>query len=202
MIDEFPSLGKLDILQESLTYVAGYGLKAFLICQDLTHLRSRDNGYGPDETITSNCHVQAAFPPNRVETAEYLSKWTGLTTVSRERVTTSGSRTALFRTHESVTSEQTQRPLLTVDECMRAPGPEKEGDAIVEPGDMFIYVAGCPAIYGRQPLYFTDPIFKARAAVEPPSKTDRLREPAVDLKVDDEASNEAVAKVSDEARAA
>jgi type IV secretion system protein VirD4 len=185
MIDEFPSLGKLDILQESLTYIAGYGLKAYLICQDLTHLRSRDHGYGPDETITSNCHVQAAFPPNRVETAEYLSKWTGQTTVTRERITTSGSRTALFQTHKSVTSEQTQRPLLTADECMRSPGPEKDGDAIIEPGDMFIYVAGCPAIYGRQPLYFTDPIFTARAAIEAPSRSDRLHERAFDLQVSD-----------------
>ncbi|MCL1132254.1 type IV secretory system conjugative DNA transfer family protein, partial [Shewanella sairae] len=31
MIDEFPSLGKLDILQESLAFVAGYGIKFYLI---------------------------------------------------------------------------------------------------------------------------------------------------------------------------
>ncbi|WP_407214907.1 hypothetical protein [Enterobacter kobei] len=32
-------------------------------------MRSRDEtGYGPDETITSNCHVQNAYPPNRTET--------------------------------------------------------------------------------------------------------------------------------------
>jgi type IV secretion system protein VirD4 len=48
-----------------------------LISQDINQLKSRETGYGPDETITSNCHVQAAFPPNRLETAEHLSKLTG-----------------------------------------------------------------------------------------------------------------------------
>jgi type IV secretion system protein VirD4 len=31
MLDEFPSLGKLDILQESLAFVAGYGIKCYLL---------------------------------------------------------------------------------------------------------------------------------------------------------------------------
>src|SRR5690606_27409659 len=60
MIDEFPSLGKLEILQESLAFVAGYGIKFYLICQDINQLKSRETGYGHDETITSNCHIQNA----------------------------------------------------------------------------------------------------------------------------------------------
>ena len=31
MIDEFPALGKLEILQESLALVAGYGIKCYLM---------------------------------------------------------------------------------------------------------------------------------------------------------------------------
>jgi type IV secretion system protein VirD4 len=57
MIDEFPALGKLEILQESLAFVAGYGIKCYLITQDIAQLKSRETGYGPDETITSNCHI-------------------------------------------------------------------------------------------------------------------------------------------------
>ena len=34
--------------------------------------------------------------------------------------------------------------------------------------------AGYPAIYGRQPLYFQDPVFAARAALQPPEQTDTL----------------------------
>ena len=39
MLDEFPSLGKLEIFQESLAFMAGYGLKFYLICQDINQLQ-------------------------------------------------------------------------------------------------------------------------------------------------------------------
>ncbi len=175
MLDEFPSLGKLEILQESLAFVAGYGIKCYLICQDINQLKSRESGYGPDETITSNCHVQNAYPPNRIETAEHLSKLTGQTTVAKEQITTSGRRTSALLGQVSRTIQEVQRPLLTVDECLRMPGPVKNahGD-IEEAGDMVVYVAGYPAIYGKQPLYFQDPVFEARAAIPAPKKSDKL----------------------------
>lgn len=177
MIDEFPSLGKLDILQESLAFVAGYGIKFYLICQDLNQLKSRETGYGPDETVTSNCHVQNAYPPNRVETAEHLSKLTGQTTILKENITTSGKRTSALLGNVSRTTAEVQRALLTVDECLRMPGPKKDPEGqIEEAGDMVVYVAGYPAIYGRQPLYFKDNIFTARAAIPEPEKSDFIRE--------------------------
>jgi type IV secretion system protein VirD4 len=175
MLDEFPSLGKLQILQESLAFVAGYGIKCYLICQDLNQLKSRETGYGPDETITSNCHVQNAYPPNRIETAEHLSRLTGQTTVVKEQITTSGRRTAAMLGQVSRTFQEVQRPLLTPDECLRMPGPRKNADGnIEEAGDMVVYVAGYPAIYGKQPLYFKDPVFQARASVPAPKVSDRL----------------------------
>ncbi|PJE09588.1 type IV secretory system conjugative DNA transfer family protein [Legionella sp.] len=178
MIDEFPSLGKLDILQESLAFVAGYGLKFYLICQDINQLKSRERGYGPDETITSNCHIQNAFPPNRLETAEHLSKLTGLTTIVKEQMTISGRRMSPFLNQISKTTQEVQRPLLTADECLRMPGPKKNAEGfILKAGDMVIYAAGFPAIYGKQPLYFQDPVFMARAAIEAPAQSDKLRQP-------------------------
>jgi type IV secretion system protein VirD4 len=171
MLDEFPSLGKLEILQESLAFLAGYGIKCYLVCQDINQLKSPKTGYGQDESITSNCHIQNAFPPNRIETAEHLSKLTGQTTIVKEQVTKGGKQT-------SRTQQEVQRSLLTVDECLRMPGPVKgfkDGqDVIEEPGDMIIYVAGFPAIYGKQPLYFKDAIFQMRAEVPAPTQSDRL----------------------------
>lgn len=175
MIDEFPSLGKLEILQESLAFVAGYGIKFYLICQDINQLKSRETGYGPDETITSNCHVQNAYPPNRVETAEHLSKLTGQTTIVKEQITTSGRRVSGMLSQVSKTLQEVQRPLLTVDECLRMPGPKKDAEGQIEKGgDMVIYVAGFPTIYGKQPLYFQDKIFTARAAVPEPTASDKI----------------------------
>ena len=180
MLDEFPSLGKLEILQESMAFVAGYGIKLYLICQDLNQLKSRETGYGPDETITSNCHVQNAYPPNRIETAEHLSKLTGQTTVVKEQITTSGKRASMLLGQVSRTTQEVQRPLLTVDECLRMPGPKKNaGGDIERAGDMVIYVAGYPAIYGKQPLYFQDATFQARAAVQAPKVSDRMAAPPV-----------------------
>jgi type IV secretion system protein VirD4 len=172
MIDEFPALGKLEILQQSLAFVAGYGIKCYLIAQDINQLKSRETGYGPDESITSNCHIQAAFPPNRLETAEHLSKLTGVTTIVKEQITRSGRGLGV---QSSVTMQEVQRPLLTPDECLRMPGPKKDqNDMIMEAGDMVVYCAGFPAIYGRQPLYFEDETFYARAAVSPPKYSDSL----------------------------
>jgi len=77
----------------------------------------------------------------------------------------------------SRTYQEVQRPLLTPDECLRMPGPKKNDKGeIEEAGDMVIYVAGYPAIYGKQPLYFKDPVFQARAAIPAPKATDRLRQ--------------------------
>lgn len=187
LIDEFPSFGKLDLIQESLAFVAGYGIKFYLVCQDLNQLKSREKGYGPDETITSNCHIQNAYPPNRIETAEHLSKLTGQTTIVKEHVTTSGKRISTFLGQISKTTQEISRPLLTPDESMRMPGPVKDAknEIIVEAGDMVIYAAGFPAIYGRQPLYFQDPTFVVRASVEAPLNTDVLTH-VVTLDIDEE----------------
>ena len=170
MIDEFPALGKLEILQESLAFVAGYGIKCYLITQDIAQLKSRETGYGPDETITSNCHIQTAFPPNRLDTAEHLSKLTGQTTIIKEQLTRSRRGGQV-----STTMQEVQRPLLTPDECLRMPGPQKnDGDLITTAGDLVVYCAGFPAIYGRQPLYFADETFSARSKVPPPNNSDAL----------------------------
>ena len=176
MLDEFPSLGRLEILQEALAFLAGCGIKCYLVCQDITQLKSRETGYGPDETITSNCHVQNAYPPNRLETAEHLSRLVGQATIVKEQITVDGRRLAAFQNHVSRTYQEVQRPLLTPGECLRIPGPVKDVHGSIEqPGDMLIQVAGFPPIYGKQPLYFKDPVFLARASLPPPATSDRCR---------------------------
>ncbi len=51
--------------------------------------------------------------------------------------------------------------------------PQKSESGEIEvAGDMVVYVAGYPAIYGKQPLYFKDPVFQKRAAIPAPLKSD------------------------------
>lgn len=173
LIDEFPSFGKISILEESLAFVAGYGIKMHLIAQDTAQLHA---AYGKNESITSNCHVQNAYAPNKLETAEYISKLTGMTTVIKEQVTVSGSRTGIFQGQMSKNLQEVQRPLLTTDEVLRLPGPQKTDDglSIKRAGDMVIYVAGFPAIYGKQILYYQVPFFQQRAEVKSLSVSDQI----------------------------
>ena len=50
MIDEFPALGKLRNPPRQVAHVRrGYGIKCYLISQDINQLKSRETGYGRDE---------------------------------------------------------------------------------------------------------------------------------------------------------
>src|SRR3546814_1402318 len=50
MLDEFPALGRLDFFESALAFMAGYGLKAFLIAQSLNQI---EKAYGRSEEHTS-----------------------------------------------------------------------------------------------------------------------------------------------------
>ena len=168
MLDEFPSLGKLSIIEESLAFTASYGLKFNFICQDKGQLTSKDS-YGPDELITSGCHIQNFYAPNRVETAEHISRLTGVTTVNDVSVSVSGTK-GLFAGRKTYTETpvHTQRPLMTEDEVMRMPAPKKNAKGeIIEAGDMLVYVTGQPMVYGRQILYWEEPYFDEASKVKP-----------------------------------
>jgi type IV secretion system protein VirD4 len=163
MLDEFTSLGKLSIVERAIAYMAGYGCKGYFIVQDTKQL---NQAYGADNAIMANCHVRIAYAPNLPETAEYLSKMAGTTTVVDKKVSISGA--AKGGKSRSTSIAETSRPLLTPDECMRLPGLSKDAAGQPVPGDMLIFTAGHPPIYGRQILYFVDPVFSARAKVKAP----------------------------------
>jgi len=173
MLDEFPTLGKLDVFESALAFIAGYGMKAYLITQDVQQLYKTYSNY---ESIISNCHVRIAYAPNKVETAEWMSKMAGQTTVIKEKIDTSGKRFGMVLEQVNRSYDEVHRPLMTADEIMQLPGPKKDirGD-IIEPGEMLVFVAGHPVIRGRQILYFRDPIFTIRSKIVPPERTDVVR---------------------------
>ncbi|MGA2351470.1 MAG: type IV secretory system conjugative DNA transfer family protein [Terracidiphilus sp.] len=171
LIDEFPSLGKMPIFETAFAYIAGYGIKAYLITQDIEQIK---DAYGNHESIISNCHIRIAYAPNKTETAEALSKMAGTTTILRAAVSYSGSRSSPLATNVSTNVDHISRPLITIDELMRLPGPVKEGQGeaqrIVSPGAMLIFIAGQSPIFGKQLLYFQDATLSKRSAIRPPDK--------------------------------
>lgn len=169
LIDEFPTLKRMDVFAHALSYVAGYGIKVFLIAQDIRQL---EDAYGPKESIVSNCNVQIAFAPNTVETARRLSDMLGKQTVLQQVYGFSGKRFSPMPSSMNTSLSHFERPLLTPDEIFRIKAPEKEGEdeneRITKPGDELLFVAGHRPIQGTQLLYFDNPELLRRSKLQPP----------------------------------
>ncbi len=159
MLDEFPVLGRLEVFAEALSLIAGYGLRACLIAQDLSQIHA---AYGHDESITSNCNTRVAFTPNRIETARWISAMAGEATVRHSHRTVSNSGA-------SISEPEIARPMMTPDEVMRM----NENDAL-------IFTSGHPAIRATKLLYFKQPMFMERATIPPPRQSDRIIRPSSD----------------------
>ena len=170
LMDEFTSIGKMEVINKSIAYAAGYGINYLLVIQNIEQLNET---YGKENGIKGNCHVRIAYAPNTLETAKELSEMTGKATVVTERTSLSGSRSGHLK-NASVSISETARPLLTPDECMRLPGLTKTGEKAKKPGDMLIFVAGQSPIYGHQILYFRDPAFSERVKIPAPVQSDSL----------------------------
>ena len=80
MLDEFPALGRLDFFESALAFMAGYGLKSFLIAQSLNQI---EKAYGQNNSILDNCHVRVSFATNDERTAKRVSDALGTATEMR-----------------------------------------------------------------------------------------------------------------------
>jgi len=169
MLDEFPELRKIPNLASTMSLMAGYKIKPYLIAQTLTQIVEE---YGPNESITDNCYIKAAFQTDNLQTCKNLSELSGNMTVEKETVNYSGQRTDFYLKHIFRSVEQIQRPLITVDEIRRIKPPTKAtndpNSRIVAPGDMLIFINGVAPIYGVQSLYFLNDTLLARTKLKPP----------------------------------
>ncbi len=69
MLDEFTSMGCLDIIQVSLAFTAGYNMRFVFILQNQEQLFDEKKGYGKNggNTILKNCAVELVYPPKEVD---------------------------------------------------------------------------------------------------------------------------------------
>ncbi len=160
VLDEFPSLGRLSIVEEALAYMAGYGMKALIVIQDRQQVIK---AYTVHEALTAGCHIRVAFAPNTLETAKWLSDMAGQTTVYHRTESISGKKTNIYGLeHLNQADQYYSRPLITPDEVMRIPSPKKERlpngeEQITAPGAELILVSGQKPVFARQELYFLHP---------------------------------------------
>ena len=153
MLDEFPALGRLDFFESALAFMAGYGLKGFLIAQSLNQI---ERAYGPNNAILDNCHVRVSFATNDERTAKRVSDALGTATELRDSTNYAGHRLAPWLGHLMVSRQETARPLLTPGEIMQLP-----------PTDEIVMVAGTPPIRATKARYFEDARFQERILTPP-----------------------------------
>lgn len=153
MLDEFPALGRLDFFENALAFMAGYGVRAFLIAQSLNQI---EKAYGPNHSILDNCHVRVAFATNDERTAKRFSDALGTKTELRSQKNYTGHRLAPWLSHMMVARQETQRPLLTPGEIMQMP-----------PKEQVVMVSGMAPIQCSKLRYYSDQNFKQRLLPAP-----------------------------------
>jgi type IV secretion system protein VirD4 len=159
MLDEFPALGRLDFFESALAFMAGYGLKAFLIAQSLNQI---EKAYGPNNAILDNCHVRVSFATNDERTAKRVSDALGTATEMRAMKNYAGHRLSPWLGHLMVSRSETARQLLTPGEVMQLP-----------PSDEIVMVSGVQPIRAKKARYFEDQRLASRIGPPP-----RHRSPA------------------------
>jgi type IV secretion system protein VirD4 len=153
MLDEFPALGRLDFFESALAFMAGYGLKSFLIAQSLNQI---EKAYGINNSILDNCHVRVSFATNDERTAKRVSDALGTATEIRDAKNYAGHRLSPWLGHLMVTRQETARPLLTPGEVMQLP-----------PDDELVLTSGCHPIRAKKARYYEDRQLQSRIVPAP-----------------------------------
>lgn len=150
LIDEFPVLGKLSIIEEAVAYVAGYGIKMMLICQSIKQLRAI---YGKDSSIMENMGIKVFMTPNDEDTPEMLSKMLG----NKTEIIKTSSRKGID-VERSYSTSIVASPLMTPAQISNLPY-EK----------IFIRIVGFPFIMREKIFYYDDRAFRDKENYAPPT---------------------------------
>jgi type IV secretion system protein VirD4 len=147
VLDEMPALGRLTMVEQAYSLMAGFGMQLWGIVQDLGQL---ERLYGQGwETFVGNSGVLQYFGSRDAKTAEYFSKLCGVTTVEKTSFSRSFSRAfgggGGGSESSSVNEDTVQRPLVYPDELMR-----------LQKGQQLLLIENCNAIRGQRVNWFDD----------------------------------------------
>ena len=119
LLDEFTNLGKLDVVRNNYSIARGYGLQFWIIFQDLGQLKPL---YKKSWTsFFSNADIVQVFGVNDIDTADYISRILGETTIVS--VSKSKNKNLGFKAGggESTSQTEQKRKLYNPDEIKRFP---------------------------------------------------------------------------------
>ncbi len=166
MLDEMPSLGRMELVEGMLARGAGYGIKAMVICQAHEQLTAT---YGPSQGVVANCRTRVIFAPNDYPTAKWVSDLCGQSTAFAEHIMETGHRFGMIKNFTR-TYQEVARPLLLPDEVLTLKKPVRDTSGNIHaPGEILILIGGERPIRADQIFYWQHEEFARRAAVPPPS---------------------------------
>jgi type IV secretion system protein VirD4 len=157
VLDEFPMLGRMDFFETMMGAMAGYGIKAYLVCQSPNHIA---RAYGRDNVIIDNCAIVTSFSATDGDSAKRIADMAGEVWEMRESETQKKPKPILGWGQGSTTLREERRPLLLPADVRALPGDEQ-----------LIFVSGCKPIRAKKIRFDEERIFR-----------DRLR-PATDARV-------------------
>jgi len=127
VLDEFGNIGKVDAVRRGVTLVAGYGIRYWMIVQDLAQV---EEIYGKSwRTMFGNSRVKQLFGTSDFQTAKELSEFIGNTTVYSDSGNAGQSLDAagVVGKGKSVSDGVSEkgRALLTPDEILAMPNEQQ-----------------------------------------------------------------------------
>ncbi|WP_333023749.1 type IV secretory system conjugative DNA transfer family protein [Wolbachia endosymbiont of Pentidionis agamae] len=123
LMDEFPTLGKMEQFQTGIAYFRGYRVRLFLIVQDTEQLKGIYEEAGMNSFL-SNSTYRITFAANNMETANLISQLIGNKTVRQESLN-KPKFLDLNPASRSLHISETQRALLLPQEIIMLPRDEQ-----------------------------------------------------------------------------
>ncbi|MCP5369768.1 MAG: type IV secretory system conjugative DNA transfer family protein [Rickettsiaceae bacterium] len=149
MMDEFPTLGKMEQFKAGIAYFRGYRVRLFLIIQDTQQLKGTYEEAGMNSFL-SNSTYRITFAANNYETANLISQLCGNKTVTQ----TSYNKPLFFDLNISTRTQSVsnvQRALLLPQEVIQLPR-----------DDQIVLIESFPPIRSKKIKYFEDKFFTKR----------------------------------------
>ena len=149
LMDEFPTLGKMEQFQAGIAYFRGYRVRLFLIIQDTEQLKGIYEESGMNSFL-SNSTYRITFAANNMETANLISQLLGNKT-STQVSYNKPKYLDLNPGSRSLHLSETQRALLLPQEVIQLPRDQQ-----------ILLIESEPAIKCSKIFYFKERLFKKR----------------------------------------
>jgi type IV secretion system protein VirD4 len=149
IMDEFPTLGKMEQFKSGIAYFRGYNVRLFLVVQDTQQLKGIYEEAGMNSFL-SNSTYRVTFSANNIETANLISQLCGNKSVE----SASQTKPKFFDLNpgsRSLNVSKVQRALLLPQEVLMLPR-----------DDQIVLIESFPPIKSKKIKYYEDKFFTKR----------------------------------------